>query len=166
MGRSGLNSAFLVRHAYFGVLIAASTFLFASTVGIGRGACERRRRCAIVRAEMDAGRRPVGLLLLAATNVGFFGLTQAVEGVPIASGALAVGLAAALAGSLIAALLVFLFGGSLAVAGLDSVIGRTPRIRAPMRFASRLRPIPAPRQANCAFSLFVPNRPPPAVSSL
>jgi hypothetical protein len=105
-----------------------------------------------------------GLLLLAAAQLAFFGVTQAAEGVPVASGAVALGLGVALAGSLLSAVLVFFFGRSLIVAGLDAVIGTVPLRCAATVVARRDGRSAIPRRAASAFSLFVPNRPPPNLS--
>jgi hypothetical protein len=139
IGADGLSGAFVARHAYFAVLLIASAAWFAATVGLGRPAAERRRRCALIRAELNSGHRPYGALLLASANIGFFALTQAVEGIPIASGALALGLCTAVAGSLLSALLVFVFGGSLVIAGLESVISTAPLRSSLIDFSRYLR---------------------------
>jgi hypothetical protein len=165
-GREGFGFDFVVRHAYFAVLVVAAAWWFGSTAGIGHAARERRRRCAVLRADFAGVRRPQGFLMLAAAELAFFGLTQAVEGVPIASGAVALGLAVAFAGSLLSAFLVFFFGRSLVVAGLDSVIGTAPLRPAAKPLAHRARVHTAARRAASAFTLFVPNRPPPFMSPL
>jgi len=166
VGRDGLCIGFLVRHSYFGGLFLAAVAWFGSTAGLNRPARERRRRCALLRADLKAAGRPHSLIVLIGANVAFFGLTQAVEGMPIASGALALALGVALAGSLLAALLVFLFGESIAAAGLESVIGTAPLHRGASGALRREWAIIVPRRATSAFSLFVPNRPPPTASQL
>jgi hypothetical protein len=163
-GRDGLDFAFVVRHGYFGVLFLASAFWFGSTVGLGRPASERRRRCALLRADLGTAPRPQSLTMLVGANLGFFALTQAFEGVPVASGSFALGLGVALCGSMLSALLVFLFGRSIVAAALDSVIGTSPIRCAADRVARRVRVVAAPRDAASAYSLFIPNRPPPTMS--
>jgi len=165
LGGEGFGIGFVVRHAYFGGILAAAAGWFAATVGIGRSAAERRRRCAILRADfagVSGGAR--GFLTLAGAQFAFFAATQAVEGVPIAAGAVALGLGAALAGSLLCAALVFAFGRSVIVAGLDAVIGVAPLRPAATALGRRDRTIAPTRRATAAFTLFVPNRPPPMLS--
>jgi hypothetical protein len=164
VGHDGLGFGFVVRHGYFVALIIAAAGWFASTVGIGRPESERRRRCAILRSDLSGAHGIRGLLLLAASQLAFFGVTQAAEGVPVASGGVALGLGVALAGSLLSAVLVFFFGRSLIVAGLDAVIGTAPVRLAATAVAHRDSRIATPRRAASAFSLFVPNRPPPNMS--
>lgn len=165
IGRAGITAEFFARHAYFGGLFAAAALCFARTVGLGRGTAERRRRCALLRTSVTGPARWPGLGTLLAANLGFFALTQAVEGIPLASGSLALGLAVALAGSLLSALLVFVFGRSIVAAGLSAVIGRSPFRRADTAcFARRIRALGAPRCPAAVYILFVPNRPPPAAS--
>jgi hypothetical protein len=164
VGTAGFGFDFMVRHAYFAALIVAAGWWFGATVGFGQPGRERRRRCAMLRADLSGFRRPRNLVVLAAAELAFFGLTQILEGVPIASGALALGLGVAFLGSLLCAFLVFLFGRSLVVAGLDSVIGTAPSRAAATPLARRDRTIAAPRSATSAFTLFVPNRPPPILS--
>jgi hypothetical protein len=162
----GLSLGFVVRHAYFVVLFALAAFWFGSTVGLGRSASERRRRCALVRADLDTRRHPQHLFVLAAANVAFFMLTQAVEGMPILGGAFALGLGVALAGSLLSAVLIFLFGGSLVGAVLDSVIGTAPLRDAAVSAAPKVDRVATPRHATFTYSLFMPNRPPPITSRI
>ena len=164
MGQDGLNLDFVMRHGYFGVLLAASLWWFGATVGLGRSVAERRRRGALLRRELAGSHRPQGFLALAGANVAFFALTQAAEGAPIVSGGVLLGLAVALAGSLLAALLVFYFGRSLAAAGLECAIGRAPLVPAAPACGARRRIFAVPRRATDAFTLFVPNRPPPFAS--
>jgi hypothetical protein len=164
IGGDGFGFDFLVRHLYLAPLLPAAAWWFCATVGIGRRMAERRRRCAILRADLGDVSGPGGLLTLAGAQLAFFGVTQALEGVPIASGSVALGLGIALAGSLLCAALVFFLGRSIIVAGLESVIGSAPLRPATNTLARRDGTIAAPRHATSAFTLFVPNRPPPAVS--
>ncbi len=161
----GLDLNFVVRHSYFGALLALSAWWFGATVGLGRPAAERRRRCALLRSHLAGSRRPQSLLVLAGANLAFFGLTQAAEGAPLADGSVTLGLGVALAGSLLAALLVFFFGRSIAAAGLECAIGQAPQPCPVLPPAgTRPRTFAAPRRATDAFTLFVPNRPPPAAT--
>lgn len=163
VGPDGLGFDFVARHLYFVALLSAAAWWFGAIVGVGQPAAERRRRNAILRADLS-GKHGLGrLAVLTGSQLAFFALTQAVEGVPIVSGAVALGLGVVLAGSLLCAALVFFFGRSIIVAGLDSVIGTAPR-PASTALACRRRAVPAPRHAASAFTLFVPNRPPPIVS--
>jgi hypothetical protein len=165
-GREGITLGFVARHAYFGVFFGAAACWFGATVGLGRSPAERRRRCALLRVELGGARRFPHLAKLVGANLAFFAVTQAVEGAPIASGALAIGLTVALAGSLLAALLAFAFGDSIVAVGLDSVIASAPLRRnvAPCRGPDRA--IAIPRHASSDYSLFIPNRPPPIASQL
>jgi hypothetical protein len=164
VGRGGLGLDFVARHSYFGALVLVAAGWFGATVGIAQGNSERRRRCAILRADLGGVRRPQGFALLAGAQLAFFAATQGLEGVPIAAGAVVLALCVAVAGSLLSAFVVFFFGRSLIVAGLDSVIGTTPLGPAAITFARREPPAAAPRRATSAFSLFIPNRPPPMTS--
>ncbi|HTJ28168.1 MAG TPA: hypothetical protein VMA36_18565 [Candidatus Limnocylindria bacterium] len=163
LGFARVDEAFVLRHLYLGVLLGASLWAFGATVGIGRGVAEMRRRGALVRAELDP-RRPRSLALLLAAYLAFFALTQVGEGVPLLSGDVALGLAAGFAGSLLAALLVFAFGRAFVATAIEalcwalslSVPALPPYALAGERIA---------RTAASVFSLFVPNRPPPARSS-
>jgi hypothetical protein len=159
--RTGLNADFGVRHAYLGAVFAAAVLWFAATIGVGRRQRERRRRCALLRAQLAGLHGRPSLALLIAANIGFFGLTQVIEGAPITSGAMPLGLAVALGGSLLAALVVFAFGSRIVAAGLDSVIGTSPLQRASMALYRSIRRSAGARHATTAYSLFIPNRPPP-----
>jgi hypothetical protein len=92
----------------------------------------------------------------------FFGVTQLLEGVPIASESIGIGLTAAVLGALLSALIIFFWGRSLAATALATVVLR-PRHPGPRAFA-RQRIVDVPRAAAATFTLFVPNRPPPAMS--
>lgn len=166
LGHDGLDVDFVARHGYFAALVSAAVWWFAATVGVGKPSAERRRRCAILRADLAALRGSRGLLVLGVAQLAFFGTTQAVEGVPIASGAAALGLGIAFAGSLLSACVVFFFGRSLIVAGLEAAIGCLPSRLAPASIARRKRAVVGPRRAASAFTLFVPNRPPPFASQI
>src|SRR5664279_4841900 len=160
LGRDALGAAFLIRHVYLGVVFFAASIWFGRTVGVGCSAADRRRRCALIRAQLRGGAAGVNVASLALANITFFGLSQLVEGVPVASGDWCIGLGAALLGSLVSALFVFLFGRSLIIAALEAigVLLRQSTMRAK---PTAVRYLVAPRRASSAFSLFVPNRPPP-----
>jgi hypothetical protein len=160
LGRAGLTIDFVLRHVYLAALVVVSLVTFARTVGVGAGRSEIRRRSALLRAQLGGLRRPLGLVVLVAAYLAFFALTQVDEGLPILGGALWLGLAAGTLGSILAAVLVSLFARAfftVTIAALDWQPRRAARAAAP-----RLRRADAlPRTASTAFSLFVPNRPPP-----
>ena len=99
-----------------------------------------------------------------AANLAFFGITQLLEGVPIASSqtGTGTGLTAAVAGSLLAALVIFFWARSLVALALASVVARTRNAR-PFERPRRCI-VAVSRAAASAFSLFVPNRPRPIPS--
>ena len=163
LGRGALTIHFLVRHIYLGVLLLATIGTFAAQTGFGHSPRERRRRCALLNAEIHSVLGQSGILVLLATNVGFFALTQAVEGVPIALGSFALGALVGAIGSIAAALLVFFFGRSLIGAALEAIVGDVLHVAVVVR-SSRSALVAIPRAAAVAYSLFVPNRPPPALS--
>jgi len=165
LGGEGFGIGFVVRHAYFAGILAAAAWWFAATIGIGRPAAERRRRCAILRADLaGVSGGACGFFTLAGAQLAFFAATQAVEGVPIVTGAVALGLGVALAGSLLCAASIFAFGRSVIVAGLGVAIGVAPLRPAATALGRRDRTIAPTRRAAAAFTLFVPNRPPPMLS--
>lgn len=157
-----VTPAFWARHAYLLVPLVLALFSFAKTVGLGRPHAEMIRRCALVRARMRDAGGGSSIAAFAAANFAFFGITQLIEGVPIASAAMGTGLAAAIAGSLIAALVIFFWARSFVAFALAAVVARTRNARAFAR--PRRRIVAVSRAASAAFSLFVPNRPPPIPS--
>ena len=162
LGAASIDAGFWLRHAYLLVPLALALWSFACTVGLGRRRAERIRRCALVRARLrDAGGGST-IAAFAAANLAFFGITQLLEGVPIASGATATGLAAALAGSLLAALVIFCCARSLVASALAIAVARMRN--APPFAHPRRRIVAASRGTGSAYSLFVPNRPPPLPS--
>lgn len=160
IGAETFSLPFLLRHIYLGALFAAALFAFGRTVGTGATAAERRRRCALITAQLRSRGSGASVLSLAAANMSFFALSQLAEGVPIASGDACLGLAAAVAGSLLAAFMVSIFGRSIALAALAAIAIVLRAAAAPPPALSFARPA-APRRAAAMFSLFVPNRPPP-----
>jgi hypothetical protein len=160
LGRAALGFEFVVRHIYLGALLIGGLWAFSRTVGLGGGRSEVRRRTALLRAALTGPRRTLDLPVLALANLAFFGLTQLGEGLPILSGTVWLGLGAGILGSLLAAVLVYAFGRSMVAGAIEAFVHARRR---PPAAARQARPVfPAPRAAAVAFSLFVPNRPPPA----
>jgi len=162
LGAATFAPAFWLRHVYLLVPLCFALWSFGATVGLGRRRAEMIRRCALVRARLrDAGGGSTVAAFVAA-NLLFFAITQLIEGVPIASGDAVTGLIAALAGSLLAALVIFCWARSIVGTALAAVCARTRNART---FAHPRRRLAAvSRTAAAAFTLFVPNRPPPAAS--
>jgi hypothetical protein len=162
LGAAAAGPDFVLRHAYLGVPLALALWSFARTVGLGRPRAEMVRRCALVRARLRSAGGGSTLVAFALANFAFFGITQLIEGVPIAAASLGTGVIAAALGSLLSALVVFLWGRSIVATALAAAV-RRPRLR--LRAARAVRRIVVPaRAASAAFSLFVPNRPPPVAS--
>jgi hypothetical protein len=163
LGTGALSAEFFARHLYLGVVLAGAGWWFCATLGLGRGRFEFARRCALARARLRTVGASHQIAVLVIANAGFFLVTQACEGAPIAAGSLVLGLVAAAIGSLLSALVVFYFGRSVITVALALLAhaSRVPRMR-----VSQTRRIlrNAPRCAQTSFSLFVPNRPPPAMS--
>jgi len=161
---AGPADAFAARHAYMAPLVLGALVAFGATLGLGRGHREFVRRSALIRAALGRVGTAAGIRDLFLANLAFFAVTQALEGVPIAAGSVALGLAVAAAGSLVAAFAVFALGRTVAVAAGSSFRRRAPRDAAPIRtFPRRSR---ATRRAARAFSLCLPNRPPPVSVSI
>jgi hypothetical protein len=163
LGTGALSVEFLTRHLYLGVVLAGAGWWFCATLGLGRNRFEFARRCALARARLRTIGPGYQIAVLVVANAGFFLVTQACEGSPIAAGSLVLGLVAAAIGSLLSALVVFYFGRSVITVALALLAhaSRVPRLR-----VSKARRIlrSVPRCAQASFSLFVPNRPPPAMS--
>jgi hypothetical protein len=160
LGRAALGFDFVVRHVYLAALLLVGLWAFSVTVGLGRGRTEVRRRTALLRAGLIGPRRRLDLAVLVLGNLAFFALTQLGEGLPIVSGTLWLGLAAGILGSLLSAVLVYAFGRSMVVAAIEALAHASRR---PPPAVRRVRPaFRTPRTAAVAFSLFIPNRPPPA----
>jgi hypothetical protein len=164
LGVAAVDPAFWLRHAYLLLPLALSLWSFAHTVGLGRPHAEMVRRCALVRARLRVAGGGSASAAFTAANLAFFGITQLLEGVPIASSqtGIGTGLTAAVAGSLLAALVIFFWARSLVAIALASVVARTRNARPFER--PRRRIVAVSRAAASAFSLFVPNRPPPIPS--
>jgi hypothetical protein len=162
LGASSISPDFWLRHAYLLVPLVLALWSFSKTVGLGVPRAETIRRCALVRAQL---RRAGGGSTIAAftlANLVFFAVTQVLEGVPIASASLGLGLTAAVIGSLLSALVIYFWGRSIVACALALAVPRE-RNRAHFAFTRRCA-VAVPRAAASAFSLFVPNRPPPAAS--
>ena len=162
LGAAAFSPVFWLRHVYLLVPLVLAAWSFAHTVGLGRTRSEMIRRCALVRAGMRAAGGGSTIVAFTAANLAFFAITQVLEGVPIASASIGVGLMAAVIGSLISALIVFFWGRSIVAIALAAVraIVRCAQALAVPRYVA----LPAPRSAGAAFSLFIPNRPPPSSS--
>jgi hypothetical protein len=158
------GDAFAARHVYMVPLVLGAIIAFAATLGLGRGHREFVRRSALIRAVLGRAGTVAGFRDLFLANLAFFAATQALEGVPIAAGSVAAGLAVAAAGSLVAAFAVFALGRTVAFAAGSSFRRRAPREAGPLR--SFPRRAHATRRAARAFSLCLPNRPPPVSVSI
>jgi hypothetical protein len=159
LGAGSVTPSFWLRHAYLLVPLVLALWSFTRTVGIGTARSEMIRRCALVRAQLRRAGGGSTILAFTVANLAFFGVTQLLEGIPIATESIGVGLAAAAVGSLLAALVVYFWGRSVVATALAAVIRRP---RDPRRFAfARRLVVDAPRAAASPFSLFVPTRPPP-----
>lgn len=163
IGSASLGADFVMRHLYLGGLLVLSSWAFAELAGIGGPHREMLRRTALLRAEFRAiGRTRAHCALLAVANLAFFGLTQVAEGGPILSGNLGVGIVAAIAGSIVAALFVLRFTRRI-TAAVRAVAIRRNAGRRPLRRRARIIILPA-RHAGSVYTLIIPNRPPPALS--
>jgi hypothetical protein len=163
LGAAAFAPAFWLRHVYLLVPLCAALWSFSRTVGLGRPHAEMVRRCALVRARLRFAGGGSAIAAFAAANLAFFGVTQALEGVPIAGGSsAATGLIAAVLGSLLAALIIFCWARSFVAVALAAVCARARNAGTGER--PRRRVVAVSRAASFAFSLFVPNRPPPAPS--
>jgi hypothetical protein len=162
LGADAFAPAFWLRHAYLLVPLALSFWSFSRTVGLGAAHAETIRRCALVRAGLRAAGAGSTIVAFTVANLIFFSVTQLLEGVPIASESIGIGLSAAVLGALLSALVIFFWGRSLVATALTAIVLRP---RDPGRPAlARRRIVDVPRAAAATFSLFVPNRPPPAMS--
>ena len=157
------SDAFAWRHAYMLPLFAGSLVAFIATLGYGRGRREFVRRSALTRAALRRVGTTAGVRDLFLANLAFFAATQMLEGVPIAAGSVAIGLAAAALGSLVAAFVVFMLGRTLVVAIAVALVRSTARR---ILVCVAVRVTCATRRASRTFTLFVPNRPPPMSSPI
>lgn len=159
-----VGPGFWLRHAYLLAPLGLALWSFSGTVGLGRPRPEMVRRCALIRAQLRATGAAPAIAMLAVANLVFFGVTQALEGDPIASGSIVVGLTAAVIGSLVAAISVNVAGRSIAA---TAIVAFSLRARHPGSTATPRRPsTDVPRTAASTFSLFIPNRPPPLLLSI
>jgi hypothetical protein len=154
----GPGDAFVLRHAYLVPLMIGGSIAFARTLGYGCARNEFVRRSALTRAALRRVGAGAGIASLLAANLAFFAATQALEGVPIAAGSITLGLAVAALGSLVAAFVVFALGRTLVVAIVVALRRAAARALPVLHAAPVVR---TTRRASHAFSLFVPNRPPP-----
>ena len=161
MGSIGLD--FWLRHAYLLGPLVLALWWFSRTVGLGAPRAEMIRRCALVRAQLRRAGGGSTILAFTSANLAFFVVTQFLEGVPIAAASIGTGVTAAVIGSLLSALVIYFWGRSIVAIALAVAVARS---RNPGRPAfARRRVVAIARTAASAFSLFVPNRPPP-ISSL
>jgi hypothetical protein len=162
LGGAAGQPDFWLRHAYLIVPLCLALWSFSRTVGLGGRRPEMVRRCALVRARLREAGAGSTMAAFALANLAFFALTQLLEGVPIAEASLGTGVTAAVIGSVLSALVVFIWGRSIVANALAAVVRRVrPRLR---RTMAQRRIVDVPRAAASAFSLFVPNRPPPVAS--
>ena len=162
LGAAAFAPAFWLRHAYLLAPLMLALWSFGRTVGLGRPHAEMVRRCALVRSRLRMAGGGSTIAAFAVANLAFFAVTQALEGVPIAAGSAGTGLIAAAIGSLVAALVIFFWARSFVAIALAAVCARARDAR---RFARlRVRLIAVSRAAATAFTLFIPNRPPPIPS--
>jgi hypothetical protein len=162
LGADALAPDFWFRHAYLLVPLALAAWAFGRTVGLGAPRPEMIRRCAIVRAGFRAAGPGAAIAAFTVANLVFFAATQLLEGVPIASESVGIGLTAAVLGALLSALIIFFWGRSLVAVALAATVQRPRHPGGPV--LARRRAVALGRAAATAFSLFVPNRPPPATS--
>ena len=163
LGLTSVTAYFWLRHAYLLGPLALAVWWFSRTVGLGAPRAEMIRRCALVRAQLRRAGGGSTILAFTSANLAFFVVTQFLEGVPIAAASIGTGVTAAVIGSLLSALVIYFWGRSIVAIALAVAVARS---RNPGRPAfARRRVVAIARTAASAFSLFVPNRPPP-ISSL
>lgn len=164
LGSAAEAPSFVLRHLYLLLPLLAAAWAFARTIGLGTGRLEMIRRCALARAHLRGCGGVVNVVAFVFANLGFFAVTQLLEGDPIASGSLPAGIGCAIFGALLSSLVVFAFGRSLARAAL-TLVERMPLDRPP-HAGLRPRVLIPTRSASATFTLFAPNRPPPLPSFL
>jgi hypothetical protein len=152
----------LLRHIYLVVPLAVSLWVFGATLGLGSGRAEIVRRCALLRHRLRASRSIANAVFFVAANLAFFGLTQVLEGDPIAAGSLPLALVAAVCGAVLSAIIFFTWGTALGRAVLTAMMWAMRPQNRPLLNEHAF--VIGTRRASVAFSLFVPNRPPPATS--
>lgn len=152
---------FLLRHLYLAAPLAGSLWFFGATVGLGSQRAEIVRRCALLRHRLRASRSIANAAFFVAANLAFFGVTQALEGDPIAAGSLPLALIAAACGAILSAIIFFTWGTALGRAVLRAVVWQIRPHNRPLRIQHA---VVGTRRASMAFSLFIPNRPPPETS--
>jgi hypothetical protein len=162
LGAQPIAPDFWLRHAYLMVPLALALWSFRVTVGLGVPHAETIRRCALVRAQLRRAGSGSTILAFTLANLAFFAVTQLLEGAPIATASIGVGLAVAVIGSLLSALIIYFWGRPIVAGALALAVSRA-RNHARFAFAQRSI-VDVPRAAATAFSLFVPNRPPPSTS--
>jgi hypothetical protein len=154
------------RHAYLALLAAASLCGFLVALRVWEPSRERRRRAALLVASLPAnGRGPRFFAAMLAAQIGFFYVTQFGEGCPLCAGDLVIGLAGALLGSVVCALVLTIFRRRI-VRLFAELIAYVERY-APKPSAAALARR-APRvvvRASGLASLVRPNRPPPLLSA-
>jgi hypothetical protein len=162
LGSAAATSLFVLRHIYLVVPLILAAWAFGTTIGLNGSHREMVRRCALARADLRGRGNVRNLLAFVTANFGFFCFTQLIEGIPIASGDFTIGIFAALLGAAIAAVAVFVWGRRVVRAALIFVTSSPARVAGALRAGRTV--FVAARCASNAFTLFIPNRPPPRVS--
>ncbi len=152
-------AGFFGRHVYLLLPLLLGAWFFCSTIGVGRSSAERIRRCAIARAHIVRADRVRGFGHVFAANMLFFGLTQALEGVPIVAGSVSLGILVAALSSLLAAFALSACRRRFADTLRALVAGSRNRLA--LVACAKIAVSLATRTAAASFSLFIPNRPPP-----
>src|ERR1700733_9802275 len=142
--------AFLLRHIYLVVPLAGALWVFGATLGIGSERAEIVRRCALLRHRLRASRTFVNAAFFVAANLAFFGLTQLLEGDPIAAASLPLALVAAVCGAILSAAIFFPWGTALRRAVLTAVMWAIRPQSRPLRNDPAF--VIGTRRASVAFS--------------
>src|ERR1700733_11781169 len=122
LGAGAIAPDFWLRHAYLLVPLALALWSFCRTVGLGSTHAETIRRCALVRALLRSAGPVSTIVAFPVANLIFFGVTQLLEGVPIAGASIGTGLTAAVLGALLSALVIFFWGRSLVAIALAAAV--------------------------------------------
>jgi len=162
IGAGAALPAFLLRHLYLVAPLAGSLWVFSATLGLGSKRAEIVRRCALLRRRLRASRSIANAGFFVGANLAFFALTQALEGDPIAAGSLPLALIAAVCGAILSAVIFFTWGTAFGRAVLMVVMRAMRPQNRPLQNEHAI--VNATRSASVAFSLFIPNRPPPETS--